>query len=68
MRLPEAYALIEKALSLAPEDPFILDSMGWVQFRMGKLKEAENLLRHAYGLRADAEIAVHLGVVLWARG
>jgi tetratricopeptide (TPR) repeat protein len=68
MRLPEAYALIEKALSLAPEDPFILDSMGWVQFRMGKLKEAEDLLRHAYGLRADAEIAVHLGEVLWARG
>lgn len=68
IRLEEAYALIEKALKLAPEDPFIMDSMGWVQFRMGRLKEAENMLRHAYELRPDAEIAVHLGEVLWAKG
>jgi predicted Zn-dependent protease len=68
MRLDEAYALIEKALKLAPEDPFIMDSMGWVQFRMGKLKEAEALLRRAYELRPDAEIAVHLGEVLWVKG
>jgi tetratricopeptide (TPR) repeat protein len=68
MRLPEAYALIEKALQLAPEDPYIMDSMGWVQFRLGKLQEAETLLRRAYTLRPDPEIAVHLGEVLWVKG
>jgi predicted Zn-dependent protease len=68
VRLEEAYTLIEKALKLAPEDPFIMDSMGWVQFRMGRLKEAETLLRRAYELRPDAEIAVHLGEVLWVKG
>ncbi len=68
IRLPEALVLIEKALKMAPDDPFILDSMGWVQFRLGKLKEAEVTLRRAYSLRADAEIAVHLGEVLWQNG
>jgi len=68
IRLQEAYALIEKALQLAPADPFIMDSMGWVQFRLGKLKEAESMLRHAYELRPDAEIATHLGEVLWVKG
>lgn len=68
IRLDEAHTLIEKALKLAPEDPFIMDSMGWVQFRLGKLKEAEALLRRAYELRSDAEIAVHLGEVLWVKG
>lgn len=68
LRLQEAFVLIEKALQLAPEDPFILDSMGWVQFRLGRLKEAESLLRRAYELRPDPEIAVHLGEVLWVKG
>ncbi|WP_019142038.1 tetratricopeptide repeat protein [Noviherbaspirillum massiliense] len=68
VRLQEAYTLIEKALSLAPEDPFIMDSMGWVQYRMGRLNEAESLLRRAYELRPDAEIAAHLGEVLWIKG
>jgi tetratricopeptide (TPR) repeat protein len=68
VRLPEAYQLIEKALQIAPGDPFIMDSMGWVQFRMGKLKEAEAQLRKAYALRSDPEIAVHLGEVLWHEG
>jgi tetratricopeptide (TPR) repeat protein len=68
VRLPEAYALIEKALKMAPDDPFIMDSMGWVQYRMGKLNEAEALLRRAYALRSDPEIAVHLGEVLWQKG
>jgi predicted Zn-dependent protease len=45
-----------------------MDSMGWVQFRMGKLKEAEASLKHAYDLRPDPEIAVHLGEVLWVKG
>ena len=68
IRLPEAVQLVEKAMALAPEDPFIMDSMGWVQFRLGKLVEAEALLRRAYTLKPDAEIAVHLGEVLWVRG
>lgn len=68
VRLPEAYALIEKALQMAPDDPFIMDSMGWVQFRMGNLPAAEESLRRAYTLRADPEIAVHLGEVLWQKG
>ena len=68
VRLPEALALIEKALTMAPGDPFIMDSMGWVQFRLGNLNEAEDHLRRAYALRSDAEIAVHLGEVLWSKG
>jgi len=68
VRLPEAYALIDKALKMAPGDPFIMDSMGWVQFRLGHLDEAEQLLRQAYALRGDPEIAVHLGEVLWVKG
>jgi Flp pilus assembly protein TadD len=68
VRLDEALSLIETALKLAPDDPFIIDSMGWVQFRLGKLKEAEELLRRAYAIRQDPEIAVHLGEVLWIKG
>ncbi len=68
VRLQEAYTLIEKALELAPEDPFIMDSMGWVQFRLGRLQEAEDYLRRAYALRPDVEIGVHLGEVLWTKG
>ena len=55
-------------MKMAPDDPFIMDSMGWVQFRLGHLKEAEDMLRRAYALRADPEIAVHLGEVLWQKG
>lgn len=68
VRLQEAYELISKALRLAPNDPFIMDSMGWVQFRLGRLEEAETALRRAYALRPDAEIAAHLGEVLWVKG
>ncbi|MGK5031240.1 tetratricopeptide repeat protein [Janthinobacterium sp. MDT1-19] len=68
IRLQEAHALIEKALQMAPGDPFIMDSMGWVQFRMGNLAAAENALRRAYAVRSDPEIAVHLGEVLWQKG
>lgn len=68
IHLQEAYTLIEKALKLTPEDPFIMDSMGWVQFRLGKLQEAEDFLRRAYALRPDVEIGVHLGEVLWVKG
>ncbi|RIX48853.1 MAG: pilus assembly protein TadD [Rhodocyclales bacterium GT-UBC] len=66
IRLDEADKLISKALSLAPEDPFIMDSLGWVQYRQGKLKEALQTLERAYGIRADPEIAAHLGEVLWS--
>jgi tetratricopeptide (TPR) repeat protein len=68
VRLPEAYQLIDKALKMAPGDPFIMDSMGWVQFRMGNLNGAEASLRKAYAVRSDPEIAVHLGEVLWKKG
>jgi tetratricopeptide (TPR) repeat protein len=68
VRLKEAYQLIDKAQKMAPLDPFIMDSMGWVQYRMGKLDEAETQLRKAYQLRSDPEIAVHLGEVLWKKG
>ena len=68
VRLQEALTLIDKALKLAPGDPFIMDSMGWVQFRLGNLNAAETQLRHAYTLRSDPEIAIHLGEVLWQKG
>lgn len=67
-RLPEALTLIQQALALAPHDPFIVDSMGWVQYRLGNLDEAESQLRNAYTLLPDPEIGVHLGEVLWVKG
>lgn len=67
-RLPEAYDLIKKALELAPEDPFIMDSMGWVEFRMGRFEKAEEILSRAYAIKPDPEIAAHLGEVLWVKG
>jgi tetratricopeptide (TPR) repeat protein len=67
-RLQEAYTLIEQALKLAPEDPFIMDSMGWVLYRMGQNDAAITFLKRAFDLRPDAEIAAHLGEVLWAAG
>lgn len=68
VRLPEAVNLLEQALKLSPNDPFILDSMGWAQYRMGKLAEAVDYLQRAFSLRPDPEIAAHLGEVLWAQG
>jgi len=65
IRLDEAYELIARARELAPDDPFIMDSMGWVLFRKGDLPGALSMLQKAYALRADAEIAAHLGEVLW---
>jgi tetratricopeptide (TPR) repeat protein len=67
-RLAEAHELIVKALQLAPDDPFIMDSMGWVLFRQGKFEEALDYLSRAYKLRPDPEIAAHLGEVLWTLG
>ena len=68
VRLPEARELIMKALSFAPDDPFIRDSLGWVEFRMGHNDEALRILEAAYKARPDPEIAAHLGEVLWASG
>ena len=65
IRLPEAKQLIVKALTFAPDDPFITDSLGWVEFRLGNLGSALSYLQKAYKGRADAEIAAHLGEVLW---
>ena len=68
VRLPEAKQLIQKALEFAPGDPFISDSLGWVEFRMGNKTEALRILEAAYKSRPDAEIAAHLGEVLWSLG
>jgi tetratricopeptide (TPR) repeat protein len=65
VRLKEAKELIVKALNLAPGDPFITDSLGWVEFRLGNTTQALALLEKAFKDRADAEIAAHLGEVLW---
>ncbi len=68
LRLDEAGQLIDKALSLTPDDPFILDSKGWVLFRQGKPAAALEALQKAYAQKPDAEIAAHIGEVLWALG
>jgi tetratricopeptide (TPR) repeat protein len=67
-RLTEARGYIEKALTLAPEDPFILDSMGWVEYRLGHVSQGLQYLERAFQQRPDPEIAAHLGEVLWAKG
>ena len=68
VRLHEARELIQKALSLAPDDPYIQDSLGWVEFRLGNPTEAKRLLEAAYLKRPDVEISAHLGEVLWSMG
>jgi tetratricopeptide (TPR) repeat protein len=67
-RHEEARALIEQAYHLSPDDAAVIDSLGWVNYRLGNLAEAERLLRIALEKLPDAEIAAHLGEVLWARG
>ena len=67
-QLPEAKQLILKALEYAKDDPFIMDSLGWVEFRSGNLEEALRLLKAAFLSKPDAEIAAHLGEVLWTLG
>jgi len=68
VRLPEARTLIKKALELSPGEPSITDSLGWVEYRLGNRAEAVRLLRDAYRGQPDAEIAAHLGEVLWVNG
>jgi tetratricopeptide (TPR) repeat protein len=67
-RIEEGVALLDKALKLSPNDAFILDSMGWGQYKAGRLDESVDYLRRAYKGRADPEIAAHLGEVLWKKG
>ena len=66
IRLPEAKELIQKALTFAPADPFIKDSLGWVEFRMGNKAGAINIFDSAYKAKPDSEIAAHYGEVLWS--
>jgi tetratricopeptide (TPR) repeat protein len=68
VRLTEARDLIAKAVELAPNDPFIADSLGWVEFRLGNHTQALAHLKRAYAARPDVEIAAHLGEVLWVTG
>jgi tetratricopeptide (TPR) repeat protein len=67
-RYREALGYIERALTLKPESPAILDSMGWVQFKLGDNEQALDYLRRAYEVFPDGEIAAHLGEVLWVNG
>jgi tetratricopeptide (TPR) repeat protein len=67
-RFEEAYDYLKRAVEIMPDDPAIIDSLGWVQYRMGNYDEAERLLRTALSRFEDAEIAAHLGEVLWVKG
>lgn len=68
IRLQEAQELLEKAVSLAPDDPYIADSLGWVKYRRGDLPAATDILRKAWAAAPQAEIGAHLGEVLWQSG
>src|SRR4029078_5016899 len=67
-RYDEALGFIEQALKKKPDEPAIVDSFGWVQFRMGRRDEAVKQLSHSFELKPDPEIAAHLGEALWASG
>jgi tetratricopeptide (TPR) repeat protein len=67
-RLPEALKLITRALEIAPNDPFIMDSMGWIKFRLGDYAAAVQYLEKAYRVRPEADIAAHLGEAMWMLG
>jgi Tfp pilus assembly protein PilF len=68
LRIDEAEKLIEKAVSLAPNDAFIMDSLGWAKYRQGNPTEAAAILKKAYDLQPNAEIGAHLGEVQWKTG
>ncbi len=67
-RYDEAYEFINRALEISPKDYYILDSMGWILYRQGRLDEAIEFLKKALAERNDPEIAAHLGEVLWVKG
>jgi tetratricopeptide (TPR) repeat protein len=68
VKLDEAKNLLETAVKLSPNDHYMLDSLGWVQYRLGNLDKAAEFLKKAYAVQADPEIAAHLGEVLWKQG
>ncbi|HEX5684996.1 MAG TPA: tetratricopeptide repeat protein [Ideonella sp.] len=68
IRLEEALGLVQKAAKLAPHDPFIVDSLGWVEYRLGHREEALKLLRRSHLARPHVEVAAHLGELLWVTG
>lgn len=68
LSLEQAKSLIVKALEITPEDPFITDSLGWVEYRLGNKVEALAILQRAYAGKSDPEIAAHLGELLWVLG
>lgn len=67
-RYQEALSYVERALKLKPQDHYVIDSMGWVLFRLGRYEESVAHLRRAWSIRQDAEVAAHLGEVLWVMG
>jgi len=67
-RYSEAKELIDRAIELSPNDPAIIDSLGWVQFKLGMYEEAKMNLERAFELFPDHEVAAHLGEVLWVMG
>lgn len=67
-QLPEALALIQKAIELSPDDPYILDSLGWVYYRMGNPRKGIKYIKLAFDTRSDPEIAAHYGELLWISG
>jgi len=67
-RYDEAEQLILQAYELQPDDASIIDSMGWISYRLGRLPEAEGYLREAWKTMRNAEVAAHLGEVLWVSG
>lgn len=67
-RYQEALVYIEKAYAHKPDDPAIVDSMGWVHYRLGNLDKAQGYLQQAFDMSGDGEIGAHLGEVLWAQG
>lgn len=67
-RYEEALGLITAAYALLPENPAIMDSMGWILFKVGQHDKALQLLAMAYSQYPDGEVGAHLGEVLWVKG
>lgn len=67
-RFEEAYELLQRAIAISPDEPAIIDSLAWVQYKLGLYEEALNNLRRAFAVFPDHEVASHLGEVLWVMG
>jgi tetratricopeptide (TPR) repeat protein len=67
-RHEEALLLIQRAMAISPNDPFYIDSLGWVYYRLGDLDKAATYLKQAVSLQPDPEFLAHLGEVLWQQG